>query len=118
MTDERRPMGSLENAVLAVIWKSPEGLSPAQVGRELDDDLAYTTVMTICTRLWKKDLLDRTRLGRAFVYRAIVTEDELAARRLREVLEPVENRIEALARFVELLSDNEVDALRRVIDDL
>lgn len=102
---------------MAAIWKYPDGLTPAQVSREVDGDLAYTTVMTICTRLWKKGLLDRSRSGRAFAYKAIVSEDELTARRMQEVLEPVADRAAALAQFVETLSKREAQALRRFLDE-
>jgi predicted transcriptional regulator len=117
MSDERRAQGALEAAVLSALWAHPDGLTPAQVSDEVDGDLAYTTVMTICTRLWKKGLVDRTRSGRAFVYRPLVTEDELAAQRLRDVLDPVEDRTAVLARFVKALPKRDADALRRLLDD-
>lgn len=43
----RRPVGTLELAVLEQVWARPSGVTPRQVLERLDGDLAYTTVMTI-----------------------------------------------------------------------
>ncbi len=72
-------MGSLEAAVLEQLWARPEGATPAAVHDALGADLAYTTVMTILTRLWKKGLVDREPQGRSFAYRPLVSEAELVA---------------------------------------
>lgn len=41
--------------------------------------LAYTTVLTVVTRLWSRGLLAREPEGRGFRYRASRTRDELLA---------------------------------------
>lgn len=61
---KRRPMGALETRVLEELWGSGGALTPAQVQAAIDGDLAYTTVMTILTRLWKKGQVTRSRSGR------------------------------------------------------
>ena len=83
---ERRPTGALEQEVLLQLWTLGRPATPAEVLDELDDDLAYTTVMTILTRLWQKGLVVRTRQGRAFAYEPAVSEAELTARRMHESL--------------------------------
>lgn len=62
---------------------------------------AYTTVMTIVTRLCDKGLLQRQRRGRSFVYRPAFSKEELAAQSLREVLASTEDPQAVLVRFVE-----------------
>lgn len=62
---------------------------------------AYTTVMTIVTRLCDKGLLQRQRRGRGFVYRPALSKEELAAQSLQEVLASSEDPQAVLARFVE-----------------
>lgn len=113
---ERRPMGSLEHAVLQELWASPEGATPSEVLGALDRDLAYTTVMTILTRLWTKGLVERERRGRAYAYRASVSEAELAAARMHETLRRVKDRPAALSRFVGSLSRHDEKALRELLD--
>lgn len=65
-------MGPLAASIMRVMWSRGEG--SVQVVRErLADESgrshAYTTVMTILTRLYERGLLDREKVGRAFVYR-------------------------------------------------
>lgn len=110
-------MGALENAVLQRLWERPHGATPAEVLEALGEDLAYTTVMTILTRLWDKGLVDRERRGRAYAYRASVSEADLAAQRMHETLRYVQNRPEALSRFVGTLSRRDETALRRLLGD-
>lgn len=114
---ERRADGELEGDVLGVLWEADEPLTPSEVNDRLAAGLAYTTVMTVLTRLWTKGLLERTRRGRAYAYRARISESDLATRRLTETLSGVSNRSEVLARFVVGLPTREKTALRRLLDD-
>lgn len=110
-------MGGLESEVLTEIWKSPEGLTPRDVLGRLDTDLAYTTVMTIMNRLWRKGLLDRERAGRAFRYRPLTTESELVAARMADALGAANDREATLSRFVGDLSKTDEAVLRRLLAD-
>jgi predicted transcriptional regulator len=114
----RRPTGSLERAVLEVLWSRPEGATPAEVRASLADDLAYTTVMTVLARLWQKGLAVREHEGRGFRYRASASEADLAAERMRALLDPVNDRRLALSRFVDGLSKRDERALRQILEDL
>lgn len=114
----RRAMGALEAEVLAHLWASADALVPAQVREAMADPPAYTTVMTILTRLWQKGLVDREPRGRAFAYRPVVSEADLAAQRMRATLEATTDREAALSRFVSALSRREERALRKILHDL
>lgn len=62
-------LGDLEGAVMAIVWQHDE-VSVRQVHEALEDrDLAYTTVMTIMSRLAEKGVLERHKEGRAYIYR-------------------------------------------------
>lgn len=110
-------MGALEHEVLVHLWQLPGAATPAEVLAHMCDDLAYTTVMTILARLWKKGLVTRERRGRAFAYQAVFTEAELAARRMGAALERANDRAAVLSRFVGQLSKNDERILRRVLGD-
>lgn len=114
----RRPMGALEGEVLERLWARGSEATPAQVRDDLGGDLAYTTVMTILTRLWRKGLVERERRGRAYAYRPLMSESELAAKRMRATLEGVQDRSAALSRFVDTLNRKDERLLRRLLDDL
>jgi predicted transcriptional regulator len=93
-------------------------VTPAEVREALTDDLAYTTVMTILTRLWEKGLAEREQQGRSYAYRPAMSEAELTATRMREMLATASNRKAALSSFVDSLSKRDATALRAMLRDL
>ena len=113
----RRGAGELEAEVLAVLQSAGAALTPAQVREQLGDPLAYTTVVTILSRLHVKGVLTRNRAGRAFSYAPVADEPGLAARRMRGVLEAETDRETVLARFVSGLSPADERLLRRMLAD-
>ena len=94
-------LGRLEAEVMAVLWRSDVPLLVRQVAATLNSDrvepLAYTTVMTVMSRLASKGLLSRSRSGRRFVYTPAVADTAEVA--VRSVLDEFGDA--ALARFVE-----------------
>ena len=113
----RRGAGELASEVLAILHAAGEQLSPAEVRERLGGDLAYTTVVTILSRLHAKGVLDRERDGRAFRYSPVADEPGLAARRMASVLAAESDREAVLARFVSGLTDQDEQALRRMLGD-
>lgn len=97
---------------MAVLWAGDEPLSPRQVQARLDSDLAYTTVMTVLTRLWNKGVLDRRRVNRAYVYSPKFSEADLVAARMHDMLDKTSDPDAVLSRFVGILSDDEAVVLR------
>ena len=55
--------GQLEAAVLDVLQHAGSALSPGEVRERVGGDLAYTTVVTILSRLHAKGLLSRYKDG-------------------------------------------------------
>jgi predicted transcriptional regulator len=114
----RRGAGELEAAALAVLQAAGTALTPGQVRERLGDRLAYTTVVTILSRLHAKGVLSRVRSGRAYAYAPVADEPGLAARRMRGVLEAEDDREAVLARFVSGLSPADERLLRRTLGEL
>jgi predicted transcriptional regulator len=115
---ERRPDGALEADILGVLWGADEALTPGEVNEILDTDLAYTTVMTVLTRLWKKGLVERVAQGRGFAYVPVMSESELATQKMTETLAATGDRASVLAGFVGSLSKRDVGQLRRLLGEL
>ncbi len=68
-------MTPLELKIMQVLWR----LGPAQVQavqQELAGELAYTTVQTMLNVLHRKGRVTRRLRGRAYEYRATVTEEK------------------------------------------
>ena len=112
---DRRGAGELAGEVLGILQAAGGPLSPADVRERLGGDLAYTTVVTILSRLHVKGVLDRERAGQAFRYSPVADEPGLAARRMASVLAAEADREAVLARFVSSLSDQDEQALRRML---
>ena len=113
----RRAAGELEAAVLAVLQAAGSPLSPGEVRDRLGGGLAYTTVVTILSRLHGKGVLNRRKAGRAFLYAPVADEPGLAARRMAKMLDAEPDREEVLARFVSGLSGKDEDLLRRMLGE-
>lgn len=118
----KRGSGELESAVLEALWGANGPLNAAEVranlvdlGFSTDGELAYTTVVTILTRLKKKGMLRRYRDGRAFRYAPVADETGLAARRLAAMLDSSADREAVLMRFVGELSDHDEQVLRAML---
>jgi predicted transcriptional regulator len=114
----KRPDGALEHEIMTVLWASPAALQPGDVNDRLSSKLAYTSVATVLGRLHDKGLVERAADGRAFTYRAAITESELAARRIDDVLDAASDRTGVLARFVGGLTKRDVAALQTLLKDL
>ncbi|HEX9494940.1 MAG TPA: BlaI/MecI/CopY family transcriptional regulator [Candidatus Limnocylindria bacterium] len=113
-------LGPLETAVMERLWKRRH----ATVRDVVDDlgksrELAYTTVMTIMTRLHAKGLLVRERDGKTYVYRPAFSRDEHRARLSRDLVRGLVDEFGdvALAQFTAELDSVDAShraALRRI----
>ncbi|MDT8911426.1 BlaI/MecI/CopY family transcriptional regulator [Amycolatopsis sp. PS_44_ISF1] len=112
----RRAAGELEAEVLGVLWEAGGPVSATQVQQRLGRELAYTTVVTILSRLFEKGVATREKQGRSFAYTPVDDEPGLAARRMSRVLDAEADRTSVLARFVSNLSAEDERLLRGLLD--
>jgi predicted transcriptional regulator len=116
----RRPAGALSAQVVGVLTAAGRALTPGEVQQALaatePQPLAYTTVVTILSRLHGQGLLDRFRLGRAFAYLPVADHARLTAGRMRRMLDAEDDRDAVLTRFVGGLSAQDETTLRRLLD--
>jgi predicted transcriptional regulator len=68
-------LGKLERQVLEESWRRGE-VSVREIYVAFDERIAYTTLMTTLDRLFRKQILDRRKDGRAFVYSPAVSREE------------------------------------------
>jgi predicted transcriptional regulator len=112
----RRAAGALEAEVMTVLQRAGRPLNAADVQSLLSDDLAYTTVVTILSRMHAKGLLTREKEGRSFRYSPVSDEPGLVARRMHRTMAAEPDRQAVLARFVDTLSDQDEQLLRDLLD--
>lgn len=107
-------LGPLGAAVMRIVWDEGEASVRTVVDRLNADPVrhhAYTTVMTVMGRLHERGLLDRTRRGRGYSYRAASREEELVTSLSGQAVDQVLARYgtAALRHFAERLGEIDPD---------
>lgn len=103
---------------MQVVWETGPATA-RQVAERLEDrGLAYTTWLTVLGRLERKGLLARTKVGRAYAYAAVSSEQDLVAVLMQQALGQAEDREAALQHFVRSVTPAEADALREALAGL
>jgi len=108
-------LGPLERKVLDAVWVSKNPVSVRDLQPEFAD-IAYTTLMTTLDRLHRKQLLDRTKQGRAFFYVARLTRQEFESARVADALDIAlsnapQNLGPLLSYFVQAVGDHDHELL-------
>jgi predicted transcriptional regulator len=97
---EDKRFGPLESEVIGAVWTANEPVTVrellGQLNRDRTHELAYTTVMTVMSRLVEKGVLQRERQGRGYAYEAVA--DDAAGLAVHSVLR--EHGDAAIAHFV------------------
>lgn len=106
-------LGALESDVMHVIWQSPIPVSVRFVTETLQKErkIAYTTVMTIMSRLTEKGLLKRKSRGKAYVYYAAYSKDKLLTKVSRQIIKNLvdtfgESTVAHFAQEIEQIEPN------------
>jgi predicted transcriptional regulator len=115
-------LGPLEERMLEALWAR----GSATVRELIEDgcqDLAYTTVMTTLDRLFKKGLLKRSEVGRAFRYVPRFGREEFhqqaAGHAFRQLLDASPASSLPLSFLVEILGERDaqlLDDLRKLVE--
>ena len=116
-------MGDLEAEIMECVWDlgsaSVKDVHECLLERR---EIAYTTVMTVMSRLAAKGLLVSRQVGRAYVYEAAAGREEFCAGIVRDFMSGVladANRA-VLAQFVDSVTERDVeqlDLLAQIIEE-
>jgi predicted transcriptional regulator len=97
----RGVLGPLEREAMEIIWSAGRPMNVRelleQVNRDREQPLAYTTVMTVMSRLVDKGALSRVKQGRGYLYEAAAGDQ--AAIAVRNVMRDYGDA--AMAHFVD-----------------
>lgn len=115
-----REFGDLESAIMDVAWAGERPLTVREVRERLSyhRSVAYTTVMTVMDILHRKGVLRRDKQGRAWRYWPAEAREEHDARLMAEALRSGGNRVITMRRFLERVSDDEMESLRMAVGDV
>ena len=110
-------LGPLEKRVLECAWKLKK-VNVRDVVEYFEHEFAYTTVMTTLDRLYKKGYMDREE-GRAYIYWASVTQDELHTFLLGDVITGLlDNATRSVEPVLASIVDSVGDKDRKLLDEL
>lgn len=106
--------------VMAVLWQRGSG-TVTEVREGLEDDLAYTTVLTILRTLEEKGFVTHLAEGKAHRYLPAVTPDLAGRSALSRVVDKIFGGSPELL-LTQLVSDRDLDPgelrrLRKLLDD-
>ena len=112
-----REFGDLESAIMHVMWAADRPFAVRDVRERMSypRPVAYTTVMTVMDILYRKGVLQRVKHGRAWRYWPVEQREEHDARVMTEVLRSGGDEELTMRRFLERVSDDEMDRLRTAV---
>ena len=103
-------LGELESKVMQEVWSTPQCTAKEILDRLREQrKIAHTTLLTILYRLYKKGLLTRSRVGKAFLYSPVMSHQQFSEMVTKDVLEALlkEDSRPILSTFVELVSTDQ-----------
>ena len=104
-----RNLGDLQLAILRALWNRGEAPVSEVHGALSDRGLALTTIATMLRKMEEKGLVGHRTEGRTFIYRAIVSEQEVSKSMTHDLLDRLfEGSVASLLSH--LLSTREVSA--------
>lgn len=118
----RQVLGDLEAEIMECMWdQGPATVRTVHQCLQENRDIAYTTVMTVMTRLAEKGLLGRSQEGRAYIYSPAQSRDAFCTGVIRNVMDGLlgQKGGPVLAHFVDNLAEEdegELDILAEIIE--
>ncbi|MDI6815701.1 MAG: BlaI/MecI/CopY family transcriptional regulator [Actinomycetota bacterium] len=115
-------LGELEADIMRVVWELG-GATVKDVFEELypDKHLAYTTIMTVMSRLANKNVLKQDRTGTAYMYTPNVSQEDMANAMITQVVEKVMGgRVAPVLSFLlnkGNIDEQELDRIKQAIQD-
>ena len=113
-------LGELEREVMDVVWKNSSPITVREVLESISKrrQVAYTTIMTIMTRLADKGLLSRKTNGsKAYTYQAVYSKEKFLTKVSKQI---IKNFISifgqaAVAHFAEEIEKIPADKRRKLL---
>jgi BlaI family penicillinase repressor len=103
-------LGDLQLAIMRVLWNRSEA-TVADVHETLEPErgLALTTIATMLTKMEKKGVVDHRAEGRRFIYRPLVSEDQVRRSMVSDLTSQL-FRGDVTALVNHLLSEHDIES--------
>jgi BlaI family transcriptional regulator, penicillinase repressor len=110
VTETSHHLGDLQLAIMRILWQREEAtVAEVHEALEAERGLALTTIATMLTKMEKKGVVDHRAEGRRFIYRPLVSEDQVR----RSMVSDLTSQLflgDVTALVNHLLSEHEIDA--------
>lgn len=119
----RKILGDLEADVMEAVWALGRAtVHDVHARLAADRDLAYTTVMTVMSRLADKGLLKKRKDGAAYAYTPAASKEEFTRRTVGMLVSELldEFTAPAMSQFVDFVGEQDdaaIEALARAIEE-
>lgn len=114
-------LGPLEHQIMKIVWKQKKA-TVYSVIEELCEKkkLAYTTVMTVMSRLADKKILTREKKGKVYFYKPVQTKEKFVHSLVKNTISGFVDRFgeEAMAAFVDQASSLSSEHKKELISKL
>ncbi len=99
-----------------VLWECEHPESVRCIRYKMEEEYAYTTIMTELGRLYKKKFLKRNKTGKTYYYKVILSKETFAKEQLRKVYEELISNYGELVmfEFIEVLKEDK-ENLRKFV---
>ncbi|MGC1419131.1 MAG: BlaI/MecI/CopY family transcriptional regulator [Acidimicrobiales bacterium] len=107
-------LGDLEREVMEIVWSDPDA---SLTVREVNDHFpkhAYTTIMTVLSRLRDKGFLIETKKGRLNTFTATASREDYITGMIMEALSSTRDRQAVLSLFAESLPASDKSFFRKI----
>ncbi len=117
-------LGPLEKEIMDIIWSEcPCNVRSVCEKLQEDRDIAYTTVMTVMSRLVEKGVLCRHKKGKAHVYDVCTSRQDMARFQARNFFAALFERYEedgmtALREEIDRLPEEQQKALQNIFPEI
>lgn len=103
-------LGDLQLAIMRILWNRSEA-TVAEVHETIEPErgLALTTIATMLTKMEKKGVVDHRAEGRRFIYRPLVSEDQVRRSMVTDLTSQL-FRGDVTALVNHLISEHDIDA--------
>ncbi|MFJ5922259.1 BlaI/MecI/CopY family transcriptional regulator [Kitasatospora sp. NPDC092948] len=109
-----RQLGELENDIMTRVWQWNRPVTVREVLQDLrsEREIAYTTVMTVLDKLYRKGWVRRERAGRAYRYEPVSSREAYTAALMNDAWATSDNPAAALVHFFGMMSPEQREWLR------
>ncbi|MFK4754298.1 BlaI/MecI/CopY family transcriptional regulator [Oceanobacter antarcticus] len=110
-------LGELEKQVLNYLWSAGEAdAKQVHAAFYAERSRSLNTIQSTLDRLYKKQLLSRSKQGHAFIYRTRIDREDLIAQLIRDITSDLirQDSESLIAAFVSLSADLGEDELNRL----